>query len=54
MSCKYYSSDAQFELAETLYKGALRKAEEILASTDIVKEPAAPAAKQTKFDKPVD
>ena len=25
MSCKHYFSDAQFQLAETLYKGALRR-----------------------------
>jgi hypothetical protein len=38
---------------QALDKGSLRKAEEILVSTVIVKEPAAPVAKKTKFDKPV-
>ena len=53
MPCSLYFTDVQFQLAETLYKGALRKAEEILGSTVITKEPAAPAAKKSKFDKPV-
>ena len=42
MSCKHYFSDAQFDLAETLYKGALRKAEEILASTVMLRSPPPP------------
>ena len=51
MSCKIYFTPQQYQLAETLYKQMLRKAEEIAGKTA---KPNDPPSKRVKVEKPVE